>query len=1095
MKIARLMLLSLTALSTPVLASPLPATGFESGDLSRWTSYGDASALATDELDLGGSIFKLDAHAGFMARILPNGSAVMRDEAESLLSLAPGTFVGSGVTGLAESTNFGFITGFFTLTAGTYSFGWSYAAQDYAPFDDGVFFSLVGTNLSQVNVLASNFTGQPNTVIVGTYGSTPWQLTSFTLAEAGTYQLGFGAYNWGDTIVDPVLYLDDGVGSLSQDGVIVPPATPAIDTALPYYVASALDLGTILPIFDGGTLQVDSARDYTTSLIINAAGGTIDTASIDATFSGNIEGTGSLIKVGSGTLTLAGISSYTGGTTIAAGTVVGHAASLQGDIVDDAVLIFNQASNGIYSGNLSGTGSLVKAGEGLLTLTGINSHTGGTAITAGALAGNAASLQGDIIDNGALIFNQSNDGTYGGSLSGRGSLLKTGAGTLTLSGVNTHTGGTTVTAGALVGNTVSLQGDIVDNAALVFNQTSSGTYSGSLSGAGSLVKTGGGRLTLSGDYSYTGTTIVMDGSVHMMSALPHETDLIAEGGTLDLGTHDQTVHSLSGSAGDVILNNNIFTVDQASNTQFGGAIDGTGSLVKTGAGRLNLTGESNFTGQADVDAGKLAVNGSLGAIVHVNGGTIGGNGTIGGLIVHAGGTAAPGNSIGTIHVTGDVNFAGGSTYVVETDAAGRSDNIIATGNMTIRGGNVSVLAGTDDYAPLTIYTILTAAGARSGSFTDVTTDLAYLTPFLSYDANRVVLTLGRNDIHFSAVAHTANQQAAAGAAEQLGVGNPIWNAAVQLSAAEAPAAYDNLSGEVHASVSNTIMEDARKARSAVLDRLSESDDNRISVWGRLFGSWGSDDGNGNAAHADHDTTGMLTGIDAQIADVVRVGIGGGYTATDLKAPMRASKAKVRSAHFMGYGGGTFGAVRIRIGIGYSQVDLRTDRTVAVGRFSDQLRADYKGSVLQSFGEIGYAVPLGAGSVSPFASLAAVRMRTSAFTESGGAAALNGIRRYTKNQFSVAGIHIETPDVGPLSIRATMGWQRSFGHIDPVTAVRFGNDPAFQVAGAPLSRDAVLLETELGMKIGPDAWLRASYASQIGDQGQDHAIRANLTISF
>jgi outer membrane autotransporter protein len=123
------------------------------------------------------------------------------------------------------------------------------------------------------------------------------------------------------------------------------------------------------------------------------------------------------------------------------------------------------------------------------------------------------------------------------------------------------------------------------------------------------------------------------------------------------------------------------------------------------------------------------------------------------------------------------------------------------------------------------------------------------------------------------------------------------------------------------------------------------------------------------------------------------------------------------------------------------------------------------------------------------------MRTSAFTESGGAAALNGIRRYTKNQFSVAGIHIETPDVGPLSIRATMGWQRSFGHIDPVTAVRFGNDPAFQVAGAPLSRDAVLLETELGMKIGPDAWLRASYASQIGDQGQDHAIRANLTISF
>ena len=1037
MKITRLLLLSLTALSTPLLASSLPATGFESGDLTRWTSYGDVSALATDELNLGGSIFTLEAHAGFMARILPNGSPVMRDEAESLLGLMPGMFAGSGVTGLAESTNFGLITGFFTLTAGTYSFAWSYAAQDYAPFDDGVFFSLVGDNLSQVSVLASNFTGQPDTVIVGTYGSTPWQLTSFTIAEAGTYQLGFGAYNWGDTIVDPVLYLDDGVGTLSQDGVIVPPATPTIDTALPYYVASALDLGTILPIFDGGTLQVDSAGDYTTALTINATGGTIDTAGIDATFSGNIDGTGGLIKNGSGTLTLTGINSYTGGTTIAAGTVVGNAASLQGNIVDNAALIFNQASDGIYTGNLSGTGSLVKAGEGLLTLTGINSHMGGTTITAGALAGNVASLQGDIIDNGALIFNQSNDGTYSGSLSGTGSLLKSGAGTLTLTGTNSHAGGTTILTGALTGNTASLQGDIVDNAVLIFNQRSDGTYSGNLSGTGSLVKTGGGRLTFSGDYSYTGATIVMNGSVHMMSALPPETDLIAEGGTLDLGTHAQTVHSLSGSAGDVILNDNKFTVDQTSNTQFGGAIDGTGSFVKTGAGGLNLTGESNFTGQADVDAGKLAVNGSLGAIVHVNGGTIGGNGTIGGLIVRAGGTAAPGNSIGTIHVAGDVNFAGGSMYVVETDAAGHSDNIIATGDLTISGGSVSVLAGADDYAPLTIYTILTAAGARIGSFTDVTTDLTYLTPFLSYDANRVMLTLGRNDIRFSAVAHTPNQRAAADAAEQPGVGNPIWNAAVQLSAAEAPAAYDSLSGEVHASARTTIMEDARKARSAVLDRLNESDDSRINVWGRLFGSWGSNDGNGNAAHVEHDTTGLLTGIDAQIADVIRVGIGGGYTATDLKAPMRASMARIHNAHFMGYGGGTFGAVRIRAGIGYSQVDLRTDRTVAVGGFSDQLRADYKGSVLQSFGEIGYAVPLGAGSVLPFASLAAVRMRTSAFTESGGAAALNGVRRCTKNQFSVAGMHIETPDVGPLSIRATMGWQHSFGHIDPVTAVRFG----------------------------------------------------------
>ena len=98
---------------------------------------------------------------------------------------------------------------------------------------------------------------------------------------------------------------------------------------------------------------------------------------------------------------------------------------------------------------MSGTGSLTKLGAGTLTLSGINQYTGGTTIIAGTSRGNAGSLQGNITNNAAVLFDQAGDGTYAGAMSGTGSLTKLGAGTLTLSGINQYTGGTNVNAGTL----------------------------------------------------------------------------------------------------------------------------------------------------------------------------------------------------------------------------------------------------------------------------------------------------------------------------------------------------------------------------------------------------------------------------------------------------------------------------------------------------------------------------------------------------------------------------------------------------------------------------------------------------------------------
>ncbi|MBW5818940.1 autotransporter-associated beta strand repeat-containing protein, partial [Yersinia kristensenii] len=174
-----------------------------------------------------------------------------------------------------------------------------------------------------------------------------------------------------------------------------------------------------------------------------------------------------------------------------------------------------------YGGVISGSGSLNQAGNDVLTLTGDNTFTGATTISAGTLqignGGTSGSVVGDIINNSALSFNRSDALTYGGVISGSGSLVKAGNDVLTLTADNTFTGDTTISAGTLqIGNggtTGAIAGNIINNSVLSFNRSGILAYDGVISGSGSLVKTGNSMLILTGDNTFTGDTTISAGTL------------------------------------------------------------------------------------------------------------------------------------------------------------------------------------------------------------------------------------------------------------------------------------------------------------------------------------------------------------------------------------------------------------------------------------------------------------------------------------------------------------------------------------------------------------------------------------------------------
>jgi fibronectin-binding autotransporter adhesin len=269
-------------------------------------------------------------------------------------------------------------------------------------------------------------------------------------------------------------------------------------------------------------------------------------------------------------------------------------------------------------------------------------------------------------------------------------------------------------ATSILGSPIQLNGDLTVTALNNAPATSALRLDGAITETGirSMTKNGVNILVLAGNNSYSGGTTINGGTVQMQSATalgaPGAPLTVNTGGTLDLFANNLTVGNFSGTNG-TITNTGFtaaaVTVDGSGDTTFDGTIqDGSGvvSLVKQGSGALILAGLNTYLGGTAVNAGTLAVNGSISGQTIVNGGILRGTGTVGALTLTSG-ILAPGGSPGILNV-GNLALDGGS-FAIELggptpgNGAGFHDQVNVVGTVSF-GAPVALTLDFAAYDPI-----------------------------------------------------------------------------------------------------------------------------------------------------------------------------------------------------------------------------------------------------------------------------------------------------------------------------------------------------------------------------------------------------------
>ena len=495
----------------------------------------------------------------------------------------------------------------------------------------------VGSGVTSVTGVLSHTGGiSVSAGTLGLFGDVSSLESTVTVGSGAT--LGFGNTGSTQTLSAPIT----GAGGVS----LINAGTTTLSGDLDYAGTTAVKKGTL--VFNG------SAPGMSGPVVISR--GAIVQLGIDGaqTFAAPISGNGSLTKVSGGTTTLSGALSYAGRTNIEAGILsVSTGGSFTGDIAISSGAIFQDAISGVHTiaNDISGAGSLKKSATGTGTFSGDLSYTGATNIAFGTLAmtGSDIDLTGTITaQSGATLqLGSSSAQSFSSTLQDDGALTKVGSGVTSVTGVLTHTGGTSVSAGTLglFGDTSSFVSTVTvgSGATLGFGiKDSTQTFSAPITGAGGVSLINDGTTTLSGDLDYTGTTAVKKGTLVFNGSAP-------------------------GISGPVVISSSAIVQLGTDGAQtFAAPISGNGSLTKVSGGTTTLSGALSHVGITSIEAGTLSITtgGTYSGDIDISSGAIFQD-AITGVHAIANDISGEGQFVkttsGTTTLSGDLTFSGATS--------------------------------------------------------------------------------------------------------------------------------------------------------------------------------------------------------------------------------------------------------------------------------------------------------------------------------------------------------------------------------------------------------------------------------------------------
>jgi uncharacterized protein with beta-barrel porin domain len=708
------------------------------------------------------------------------------------------------------------------------------------------------------------------------------------------------------------------------------------------------------------------------------------------------------------------------------------------------------------------TGTLTVAGGGTLNNNGTISGTATGATNAGVLI------------NSGTIVGSSGAGVYvaGGTLTNMvGGYIKGSQ-----YGVHVASGGTVINAGTILDNTTA-GASLGSNGALT-NQNGS-----TISGAVGLLFTG------------TGASVTNAGTIAGTSGVAVQFD--AGGNSLTLTT---------GSVLD-------------------GSIDGGG-----GAGQITLAGSGNL-------ANAVANFGAGSALAIAPGANWSATGDWTIATVTNAGQFMAGNLSAPLGLTGNFTQTSTGTLNVTLGAGGASSQFRITGSATL-AGNVAAASSGAILRPGTTYTILTASNGITGTFGGVTLTSALLTPILSYNADDVFLSL-LAETSVASVAGTPNERAVGAALDAANVANPSGFAATtlgldQLSTQGVRATLDQLSGEVNSGLATTALLAGDQFLGVVQRQLSfthlgaagSADDQaamgmgprvqlasaggdddlsgsalkRWSIWASGYGQSGEIDGNGNSHNLAETIAGGAFGADYRINSQLLIGasVGSGNAAFNLAGGL--GRGNIDHIQFALYSDYTKGRAYLDsvLGGAYGAGTTRRDASVPDvpgTAYADVSDAQFLGSL-----EAGYALPLGAATVTPFAGMKFGVVNQSGFTEHGAGVVDLSVQGQSEGSAqSVLGTQLsDVVPIGQIKVvaDARLGWTHEFASTSRSAIESFTGAPgaSFTVVGAAVPRDAALVSFGVATRVAADTSLYVTYEGQFGD-GYSNAATGGLRFTW